>query len=206
MRLYIIRHGETQWNTELRLQGQTDIQLNEKGRALAKVTAHAMKGIPFDLVITSPLGRAKETASIVIGGQDIPMIEDDRIREIGFGELEGRQLSKEEREDPESEFYCFFHDPEHYVPDRGGESIIALCERTAEFLKDLKGKQEWMGKTILVSTHGAASRGLLAAIKKTPLKGFWETGFPKNCAVTIVDLEQGEWIIKEQDKVYYEDI
>lgn len=206
MRLYIIRHGETPWNTQLRLQGQTDIELNEKGRALALVTARTMRGIHFDMVITSPLSRARETADIVLEHRDIPVITDERIREIGFGVMEGRQISKEEREDPASEFYCFFHDPGHYVPAEGGETIASLLERTAGFLNELKEKQEWYGKTILVSTHGAASRALLAAIKKTPQKGFWEKGVPKNCAVTIVDLEQGEWMIKEQDKVYYENV
>lgn len=206
MRLYIIRHGETPWNTQLRLQGQTDIELNEKGRALAEVTARAMRGIPFDMVITSPLVRARETADIVLEHRNIPVITEERIREIGFGEMEGRQISEEEKHDPNSEFYCFFHDPEHYVPARGGETIISLLERTADFLNELKQKQEWYEKTILISTHGAASRALLAAIKHTPKKGFWENGVPKNCAVTIVDLEHGEWIIKEQDRVYYEDV
>ena len=59
MRLYILRHGETDWNKELRLQGQTDIQLNEKGRRLARLTAQGVKDIPFDLAITSPLSRAR---------------------------------------------------------------------------------------------------------------------------------------------------
>ncbi|MDO4321768.1 MAG: histidine phosphatase family protein [Lachnospiraceae bacterium] len=206
MRLYIIRHGETPWNTQLRLQGQTDIELNEKGRALARETAHAMREIPFDLVITSPLSRARETADIVLGHREVPVITENRIREISFGAMEGRQISKEEREDPASEFYCFFHDPGCYVPAEGGETIASLMERAAGFLEELKQKQEWYGKTILISTHGAASRALLAAIKRTPQKGFWENGVPKNCAVTIVDLEQGEWLIKEQDKVYYENV
>ena len=126
MRLYIIRHGETPWNTQLRLQGQTDIELNEKGRALAELTARAMRGIPFDMVITSPLVRARETADIVLEHRDIPVITEERIREIGFGEMEGRQISEEEKHDPNSEFYCFFHDPEHYVPARGGETLSLI--------------------------------------------------------------------------------
>jgi probable phosphoglycerate mutase len=201
-----MRHGETPWNTELRLQGQTDIALNEKGRALARESARAMQDIPFDLVITSPLGRAKETAEIVTAGRSLPVIVDARIAEIGFGTMEGRQISPEEREDPDSEFYTFFNDPLRYTPPEGGETFTALCARTADFLEELKNRQEWYDKTILVSTHGAASRALLAAIKKTEQGGFWEKGVPKNCAVTIVDLEHGEWMIKEQDKVYYEDI
>ncbi|MFR8549240.1 MAG: histidine phosphatase family protein [Lachnospiraceae bacterium] len=206
MRLYIIRHGETAWNTQLRLQGQTDIELNENGRLLAKKTAQAMRGIPFDLVLTSPLSRAKETALLVLDGRNIPVIEDTRIREISFGDMEGERISKEEREDPNSRFYRFFHDPGHYIAAAHGESIQSLCERTADFLAELKEKKEWQDKTILISTHGAASRALLCAVKNTPLCDFWQGGVPKNCAVTIIDLEEGMWKIKEQDVIYYENV
>lgn len=206
MRLYIIRHGETAWNTQLRLQGQTDIELNENGRMLARKTAQAMKAIPFNLVITSPLKRAKETASLIIGGRDIPIREDERIREISFGDMEGRHISKEEREDEHSGFYRFFHDPENYVPAPHGESIQSLCRRTASFLEELRSKTELADKTILISTHGAASRALLAAVRRTPLCDFWAGGVPKNCAVTIVDLEHGDWKIKEQDVIFYENV
>lgn len=206
MRLYIIRHGETAWNTQLRLQGQTDIELNENGRLLAKKTAQAMRGIPFDLVLTSPLSRAKETALLVLDGRNIPVIEDTRIREISFGDMEGERISKEERQDPNSRFYRFFHDPGHYIAAAHGESIQSLCERTADFLAELKEKKEWQDKTILISTHGAASRALLCAVKNTPLCDFWQGGVPKNCAVTIIDLEEGMWKIKEQDVIYYENV
>lgn len=206
MRLYILRHGETPWNTELRLQGQTDIQLNEKGRALARVTAEALREVPFDMVISSPLGRARETASIVLARREVPFLTDERIAEISFGAMEGRQLSDEEKHSPGSEFYCFFHDPGNYKPAEGGETIGALCQRTAAFLDELKEKEEWADKTILISTHGAASRALLAAIKGTPQKDFWEKGVPKNCAVTIVELTDGKWMIKEQDRIYYENV
>ncbi len=64
MRLYIMRHGETSWNALKKIQGIADIPLNEKGRALAKVTGEALKEIKFDLVITSPLCRAKETCQV----------------------------------------------------------------------------------------------------------------------------------------------
>ena len=88
MKLYIIRHGETAWNKKLLLQGQTDIPLNENGRELAQVTARALQMVPFDLCITSPLLRAKETAQIILGSRKIPFWEDARIQEIGFGTYE----------------------------------------------------------------------------------------------------------------------
>lgn len=77
MKLYIIRHGETAWNVEGRLQGQTDTELNENGVRLAKVTAEGLKNIPFDLGISSPLRRAKHTAELVLAGRNVPLTTDE---------------------------------------------------------------------------------------------------------------------------------
>ncbi len=207
MRLYIIRHGETPWNVELRLQGQTDIELNENGRKLAARTAIGMRGIPFDLAFTSPLCRAVETAQIILDGRQVPLFREERIKEICFGNMEGVRFRRDADEDSSPEFYCFFHAPDRYVPARGGETFGELCRRTGDFLDELKTKTEWYGKNILVSTHGAAMRALLANVMHTPVESFWGKGVPKNCAVSIVELNSGqEWTLKELDKLYYENI
>ena len=86
MKLYLIRHGETDWNRVRRLQGQADIPLNEFGRSLAQKTAAGLKDVPFDLCISSRLKRAYETAEIILDGREVPIITDDRIIEMAFGE------------------------------------------------------------------------------------------------------------------------
>ena len=86
MRLYIIRHGETQWNKVKRLQGQTDIPLAEEGIRLARETGEGMKELPIDLVISSPLTRAVQTAQLLTEGRDVPILTDERIIEISFGQ------------------------------------------------------------------------------------------------------------------------
>ena len=73
MILYIVRHGETEWNKMHKVQGRTDILLNDYGRRLAEETAEGMRKIPIDLGFTSPLLRAKETAQIILKGRDIPL-------------------------------------------------------------------------------------------------------------------------------------
>ena len=87
--LYIIRHGKTDWNVEHRLQGQTDTDLNEEGRRMAREAATEYANIHFDVCYCSPLLRARETAKILLDGRDIPIIYDDRLKEMGFGEFEG---------------------------------------------------------------------------------------------------------------------
>ena len=80
MRLYIMRHGETAWNAQKKIQGVADIPLDGKGKELAKITGWALRDVDFDRVITSPLNRAKETARLVIGERKIPWLEDTRIQ------------------------------------------------------------------------------------------------------------------------------
>ena len=198
MKLYIIRHGETDWNIVRRLQGNTDIPLNENGRELARLTAKALKDTRLDLIYTSPLQRAKETALILKGDRDIPVIEDNRIREMCFGEYEGC-IAKEN-----PDIWRLFESPEKYVAPENGETLNKLLGRTKSFLDEITGDENLKDKVILISTHGAALRGLLSAIKETPLEDFWAGGVHKNCAVTIVEKnEKGKLQIIEEAKTYY---
>ena len=79
MRIYLIRHGETDQNKVKCLQGRTDIELNEYGRELAYKTAEGLKEIKFDMIFTSPLKRARETAEIIRGNRNIPILIEERI-------------------------------------------------------------------------------------------------------------------------------
>lgn len=206
MRLYIVRHGETDWNKERKVQGFSDIPLNEYGRHLARETAEGMKEIPFDLAYTSPLIRAKETAEIILAGRGIPVIESNGIKEMGFGEYEGMCISGKEKA-PESEaFKKFFTDTGNFVPAKGGESIADIMDRTGQFLKELCEDSQLQGKRILLSTHGAAMTALLNHIRgNLDTADFWKWQVPANCAVTIVDVKEGVPVIAEESKVYYKE-
>lgn len=203
MRLYIIRHGETQWNVLKRFQGHSDIPLNDEGRRLARITAEALSDVPFSRIYTSPLKRALETAEIIKGGRDIPIIEDRRIIEISFGEYEGLCCDKENYNIPDPEFMKFFDKPQEYKPPKGAETIEALRERTADFFEELVHNKDMEKETILISTHGAALRGILSHINNLGIEDFWRGGVHKNCAVTIVDAENGKASIVAEGKTYY---
>ena len=94
MLLYFIRHGQTDWNKDMRMQGQSDIPLNENGRESAIEAGKTLANTHIDLAFSSPLKRAKETAELVLAGRDIPIIEDKRIEEICFGICEGMSGSE----------------------------------------------------------------------------------------------------------------
>lgn len=203
MKIYMIRHGETDWNKVFRLQGHANISLNEAGRELARITAEALKDIPFTRIYTSPLQRAKETAIIIKGERDIPVIEEERIKEISFGIYEGYHCSENNYDIPDPDFINFFKKPEAYIPPKEAESIEHLCERTTDFLMELVHNKEMAEETILVSTHGAAIRGLLSTVHKRSKAQFWEGGVHKNCAVTLLDVTQGNIELVEEAKIYY---
>ena len=179
MRLYIIRHGETEWNVLKRFQGRSDIPLNDEGRRLARITAEALREVPFSRIYTSPLKRAYETAMIIKTDRDIPVIEEPRIIEIGFGEYEGLCCGKEHYNIPDPDFMNFFEKPEAYKPPRGAEGIDELKARTADFLQEIVHNKNIENETILVSTHGAALRGLLSKMIRSwcPRMGRHSEGF-----------------------------
>ena len=91
--LYIIRHGKTDWNERHKIQGRTDIPLNDEGRAMAEEAREEYKDVNFDVVFCSPLVRAKETAEILLKGRNLPINIDDRLMEMSFGEYEGIENS-----------------------------------------------------------------------------------------------------------------
>jgi broad specificity phosphatase PhoE len=201
--LYLIRHGETYWNKEHRLQGQKGTDLNEKGVHLAEVTSEAIKEIPFDLCITSPLLRAKHTAKLMVRDRNIPILEDSRIEEIAFGDWEGLRCIPPELEIPEEQWEVFFRDPLHFVPPKGGESIPQVISRTGEFLTEVIRTKEYEDKTILISTHGCALRAMLNPYYEHP-EDFWQGGVPANCAVSHLVVEDGRVRFAEKDRTFYQ--
>ena len=206
MILYIVRHGETDWNKARRVQGFSDIPLNEYGRHLARQTAEGMKEIRFDLAYTSPLIRAKETAEIILEGRNIPLIESDGIKEMGFGAYEGMCVTGKEKTAEMEAFQKFFSDTGNFVPAEGGESIADVMERTGSFLRELCTNPDLQGKHILLSTHGAAMTAFLNHIRgNLESADFWKWHVPANCAVTTVEVKEGVPAILEESKVYYKE-
>lgn len=205
MKLYIIRHGETDWNKTKRLQGKTDVPLNAFGKELAQKTAEGLQDVSFDLVITSPLMRARETALIIKNNREIPMIEDARIEEMSFGEYEGMCCKGEGFNIPDEEFHYFFDAPEKYVPSGDGETFFEFCGRVENFLEDLLSNQDYQESTILIVVHGAVMCAMLRKFKNLSLNQFWGKGVHKNCGVTIVNVENGIPEIEVENKTYYED-
>lgn len=205
MKLYIMRHGETDWNAARQLQGSSDTHLNENGRRLARETGFALRDIPFALCISSPLTRAVETARLVIGKRPVPVLTDERIREITFGIWEGKRCMGP-KADAETALMLnkFFQSPQDYCPPKGGESLESVCARTQAFLRETAEREEYQEKTILITSHGCAVRAMLQGLYgNTRLSQFWHGKVPPNCCVSVVEAHNGAVRLLEEDVVYY---
>ena len=203
MRLYIMRHGEPPWNVLRRFQGRSDIPLNEKGVALAEMTAKGLADVPFDIGFTSPLKRARRTAEIVLAGRNVPLMDEERLVEIAFGPYEGMTaLPSEHNPDPDPNMIRFIRDPANYITPEGAESIPELCARARGYLEDLCHNAALADKTVLLATHGGVTTALLNAID--PPEGyFWRKGVPYNCSYAIVDVRNGVPELVAENQICY---
>ncbi len=203
MEIYLVRHGETVWNKEKRLQGTSDIELNEEGRRLAKETGKNLWKVRFDAVYASTLKRAYETAEWIMAGRPITVVQDKRIREIGFGVLEGKimeQMTEKERKLVNQ----FFEEPGLYVPAEGGERLEDAGKRAAGFMQDEIEPLEKKGlERIMIVAHGAINKAIMMYVKQHGKEQFWSGGFQKNCNVIIIEYKDGHYQVISEENVFY---
>lgn len=164
--LWFIRHGETDWNLKRRIQGQTDIALNETGRAQASAIALAMTGLHdnldgFDLQV-SPLHRPRQTMQYIVDGFDLDWSSvtiDERLKELNFGDLEGSTWPELNAQglDPEK-------DPEgyHAFRPKGGESYADATVRVRDWLDSLT-------RPTIAVAHGGISRIVRGIVLNLPV-------------------------------------
>ena len=173
--IYIIRHGQTEKNRANVLQGRSDIPLNDSGRQQAEEVRNRLikAGIHFDLVYTSPLIRAVQTAAIIAEG--IPQVKDDRLIEMDYGPYEGMDLAN-----PAPEVLDFFRDFVHNPAPNGMEPLQAIVVRLGSFLEEIR--EEAAEKNILISTHAIAMKGALEYLTPESKGSYWSK-YIGTCAV-----------------------
>lgn len=200
MELYIIRHGETKWNSEQRLQGRSDIELNDYGIELAEITSKALADVKFDEIYASPLKRAYKTAEIIRGNRNIEILTDDRLKEMCFGEYEGRVTKT-----LPDEFWKFFDDPVNFVPTEGGESYEDVVARAKSFIDDVVMPASKELERMLIVAHGALNKALMITLNGQGIEDYWSGVFQKNCCVNIYNITDNGIELIQNGKIYYED-
>ena len=205
MKLYIMRHGETDWNKQGILQGSTDITLNACGIQMAEITGVGLKkdNIVFDRIFSSPYLRAKTTAEIIARDLGCEITIAPQLREMCFGKYEGHKIS-EFRTNPEyTEINKFFYDPAHYRSEGNAENFEEVFTRIQDFLAESILPLEDTCENVLIVCHTAIIRAFICLINKMSLEDYWSIYLP-NCSVSLAKVENGQITMAEENHVYYE--
>lgn len=200
MKLYLLRHGRTAWNAAGKLQGRTDIPLNEEGRRAARETGEMLAAVPFAAAFSSPLRRAVETAELILRGRDLPVRTDARLIELSFGSAEGKRLA--DLNLPEDPIRVLFSAPERYVPPEGGERYDRLLARCRSFLEEelLPHEKEW--EHVLLVAHGGVVRGMFSAMFGRDAGRLYGGRVQKNCAVNVIGCTGGTFSLEKGAGAY----
>lgn len=178
MKLYITRHGQTDWNAKHIIQGRTDIPLNEEGRKQAQTTSEKLQDLPFDMIISSPLKRAYETASIINQAHQLDILCDERVMERGFGEYEGAALDKLD--------FTYFWRPEHEHLFPSCESTTQFYARVHDFINEVK--ETYADKNILVVAHAGVSLPFYTYFNGMPQPGDMRPYMLGNCEYACYEI------------------
>lgn len=207
MKVYITRHGTTEWNIQRRLQGWKDSNLTEEGVMRAVNLGKRLKDIEFDIMFSSPLNRALETTKLIRGNKNTKIVTHDGLKELGLGIWEGMVLDSIEKEYPK-EYHLYRNNPMEYIPIQG-ETYLDLFNRVEDFLNEIKAMDV---ENILVVSHGVTIKAMLKIIKNLSLDEFSELPVYTGTALNIVEVHGDNFkLISENDishieYEYYDDI
>ncbi len=176
--LYVVRHGHTDWNNKKISMGKKDIPLNDDGIKEAYITSSKLEDISFDLIICSPLERAKKTASIINEKRNTNIIYDSRIEERGLGLLEGKPYSSDND---------ILWDIKENTNKYSVEKVLDFKNRVYSFLDEVKDK--YKNKDILLVTHGGVSALINTYFNNSLYDGSLSNKFLKNCEYAIYNFE-----------------
>ena len=173
-RLIVVRHGETAWNVDTRIQDHLDIPLNATGLWQARQLGDALAGEAISAIYTSDLLRARKTAQAVADATGAALVDEPGLRERAFGSFQGRTFAEVETEHPEQARRWRQRDPD-YAPD-GGESLRVLRERVVDTTHRLAARHP--GELVLLVTHGGVLDVLYRAATRQDIQAprTWQLG------------------------------
>lgn len=190
--LYLIRHGETEWNLTKRYQGQDNSPLTEAGKEQARLLGKMLSETSFDAMISSDLGRAMQTALIINEYLHLPeIIREPLLRERNFGLFHGMNRKEVMAKYPQEAARLFGGDIDTAPP--GGESIRQVWERAVRFLKELP--LCYKGKRILAISHGGVVNMIIREVLHIPFDVPRRFKLP-NTGLNILTYEKEEWYLR----------
>ena len=188
MKLYLVRHGETELNVKKVYYGSTDCELTEKGKEQAVSLKTAFASVSLDRVLESPLKRAKTTTDLLLGEKEVPRLEDGRLKELDFGGWEGKSYT-ELQGDPLYEEWC--REWKTTRPPRG-ECFLDLVQRVRSFYEDLLKREE---ERVLIVAHHAVLQQLMACFLEAEPESCWHYAFEQG-TYTVFEIRDGFAVLK----------
>lgn len=183
--LYLLRHGETDWNRERRAQGQQESRLTAQGRQQALELGERLAEQHLDRIYCSSSLRTRETAELAFGSRPVEVEFCDRLREIRMGSWEGR-LYDEIRREEQAQFDAFWQSPDRFQVD-GAETFHALQQRAVARVQDILDNSDH--QHIAIVSHGAWIKSLLCAIEQRPLNQLWHPPRMHNCSLSKIQVD-----------------
>ncbi|MDA0263878.1 MAG: histidine phosphatase family protein [Chloroflexi bacterium] len=190
-KLLIVRHGETAWNAEGRIQGHTDIGLSDRGIEQAAMLGMRLAGTQIDAAYSSDMMRTSETAKIALGTRGVTAFETPRLREYHKGVFEGLTLAEIQCRYP-ADYPRYLEKDLDYAPE-GGESVRGVTARMAEIFQEIIAKH--LDETVLVVGHGGSLRAAMTSIMGMPLERSWSFVFG-NCSLSMVDTYKDNVVLR----------
>lgn len=186
-----MRHGETPWNAERRLQGHIDVPLNARGLSQADATARSLAraGERFAAIYSSDLQRARQTADALAQAQGLAATHDPRLRERHYGVLQGLTFAEAERQHPQT-WQHFKRRAPDVALDGGGESLAILAARVHAALEEIAARHG--GETVVVVTHGGVLDIVHRLATGGPLERARDFAIP-NAALNWIERSAGSW-------------
>lgn len=187
MHLYLVRHGETDWNVQRRIQGQLGARLNAKGKHQAMSLARRLAGKQIDVIISSPTARTLQTARIINKGRGLRIVKDADFREREIGTLEGVMGPKVSQLIPDIKDQ-WARDGIDWRPPKGkrrGETMREVQSRAIDALRKVVRKHH--DKTVLVVTHGAIIKSILHRLHNGKPEDIFKCKDPDNGSITHVE-------------------
>lgn len=188
MQLILVRHGETAWNEALRYQGSSDPPLNETGRRQAQQLAKRLAAQKLTAIYSSPLSRAAETAQLIAEPHGLPVKKEPALREMDFGEWEGRTHAEIEAVDGER-LAQWWADPVRHAPP-GGENLEAVLNRMQEWLARLALAHTGEDYIVAVS-HTGPIKALLFQALQWNLGWHWQVRIDRASLTTLAFTPMG---------------